>query len=240
MNDNASIEQEMTPEVRRGVVRWLRREVIGVLLVAAILFISARRLNWAMGWALVGIYAVWVSANALILIPTSPELLAERAARKTPDKKWDTAILSIIGLATMAKYIIAGLDVRYAWTATMGDALQIAALVVVALGYALGTWAMAANAFFSMVYRIQDDRGHAVASAGPYRVVRHPGYAGVILFELATPIMLGSLWALIPGVLTALLTLFRTMLEDQALLEELPGYAEYAQQTRYRLLPGIW
>lgn len=227
-------------ETTRGVMRWLIREVMGVLFVAVTLFIPAGRLDWVMGWALVGIYAVWTGANALILIPTNPELLAERAARKKGTKTWDMVLLSIVGLSTMAKYIIAGLDVRYGWTAQMGLALQIAALVVAAMAYALGTWAMAANAFFLMVYCIQEDRGHVVVSGGPYQYVRHPGYAGVMAFELATPIMLGSLWALIPGGLSALLVLVRTALEDRALHKELPGYAEYARQTRYRLLPGIW
>ncbi len=227
-------------ETTRGVIRWLVREVIGVLFVAATLFIPAGRLDWAMGWALVGIYALWVAANALILIPRSPELLAERATRQKGMKTWDTMILSIIGLATMAKYIIAGLDVRFGWTMQIPLALQVAALVIAALGYALGTWAMVANAFFSVVNRIQEDRGHTVATTGPYRYVRHPGYLGSLAFELATPIMLGSLWALIPGGLTALLTLVRTALEDRMLHEELPGYGEYAQQTRYRLLPGVW
>jgi protein-S-isoprenylcysteine O-methyltransferase Ste14 len=225
---------------RRGVTRWLTREVMGVLFVALTLFISAGRLDWAMGWAMVGVYAAWVGANALILIPRSPELLAERAARQTSTKTWDTAILSVVGLATLAKYIIAGLDLRYGWTAEMGLGIQVGALVVAALGYALGTWAMAANTFFAMVFRIQDDRGHVVVRDGPYRYVRHPGYAGSIAFELATPIMLGSLWALIPGGLAALLTLVRTALEDRALQHELPGYVEYAQRTRYRLLPGVW
>ena len=241
MSTNAPVEQmNDDSETVRGVKRWLRREVIGVLFVAVTLFISAGRLDWGMGWALVGLYAAWVGANALILIPTSPELLAERAARQRSTKTWDTVILSVIGLATLAKYIIAGLDVRYGWTAGMGLGLQVGALVVAALGYALGNWAMAANAFFAMVYRVQEERGHVVVRGGPYRYVRHPGYAGSIAFELATPIMLGSLWALIPGVLSALLTLVRTALEDRALHQELPGYAEYAQGTRYRLLPGVW
>ena len=122
----------------------------------------------------------------------------------------------------------------------MSLTLQIVALVVAVLCYALIVWAMAANAFFSKVVRIQDDRGHTVATGGPYRIVRHPGYVGGILFELATPIMLGSWWALIPGGFTALFFVVRTALEDKTLHEELPGYAEYAQQTRYRLLPGIW
>jgi protein-S-isoprenylcysteine O-methyltransferase Ste14 len=240
MNDNTSGKQEMTPEVKRGVVRWLRREVIGVLFVAATLFIPAGRWNWVWGWALVGIYAVWVSANALILIPRSPELLAERAQRKKGIKDWDAVLMSIVGILTLCKHIVAGLDVRYGWTVGIPLWLQIVTLVIAALGYALGTWAMAANAFFSMIVRIQEDRGHAVVTGGPYQFVRHPGYVGVIAFELATPIMLGSLWALIAGVLAALLTVVRTALEDRTLQKELEGYTEYAQQTRYRLLPGVW
>jgi protein-S-isoprenylcysteine O-methyltransferase Ste14 len=240
MTDNASVQQEMTPEVRRGVVRWLIREVMGVLVVALTLFIPAGRWNWVWGWALVGIYAVWVSANALILIPRSPELLAERAQRKKGIKDWDTVLMSIVGILTMCKHIVAGLDVRYGWTVGIPLWLQFVTLAIAALGYALGTWAMAANAFFSMMVRIQDDRGHAVVTDGPYQFVRHPGYVGTIAFELATPIMLGSLWALVAGVLAALLLVVRTALEDRTLRKELEGYTEYVQQTRYRLLPGVW
>ncbi len=241
MNPNTTVglvKQES--DTSRGVTRWLVREVMGVLFVAASLFIPAGRLDWAWGWALVGIYAMWVGANALILIPTSPELLAERAARRKGSKSWDVAILGIIGLATVAKHILAGLDVRFGWTAFFPVAPQLAALVIAALGYWLVTWSMAANAFFSQVVRIQADRDHTVATDGPYRYVRHPAYIGTFAFELATPILLGSLWALIPAVISALLILVRTALEDTTLQEELPGYREYARHTRYRLLPGIW
>jgi protein-S-isoprenylcysteine O-methyltransferase Ste14 len=240
MNDNTSVQQEMTPELRRGVVRWLIREVIGVLFVAATLFIPAGRWNWVWGWALVVIYAVWVSANALILIPRSPELLAERAQRKKGIKDWDAVLMSIVGILTLCKHIVAGLDARYGWTVGIPLWLQIVTLVIAVLGYALGTWAMAANAFFSQIVRIQEDRGHTVVTDGPYRFVRHPGYVGTIAFELATPVMLGSLWALIAGVLAALLLVVRTALEDRTLQKELEGYTQYAQQTRYRLLPGVW
>ena len=241
MNDAASAEQRNgKSDQSRGAVRAVIREAMGVVFVAVTLFLPAGTLNWAMGWALVGLYAVWVAAMALILIPKSPELLIERATRKKGDKTWDTVILSIVGLTTIAKYILAGFDVRLGWTAQMPLTLQIAALVIAALGYALVTWAMAANVFFSKVVRIQDDRGHAVATGGPYRYVRHPGYIGTIAFELATPIMLGSLWALIPGGLAALLFVVRTALEDRTLQEELDGYQDYARQVRYRLLPGIW
>jgi protein-S-isoprenylcysteine O-methyltransferase Ste14 len=211
-----------------------------VVFVAATLFIPAGRLNWIWGWALVGIYAVWVAANALILIPRDPQLLVERAARRKGVATWDTAILAAIGLLTMAKHIVAGLDLRFGWPPEMPLTLQLVGFVVAALAYALTTWAMTSNTFFSLVYRIQEDRDHAVATAGPYRFVRHPGYVGTIAFELATPILLGSLWALIPGALAAVLTIVRTALEDRSLREDLENYTEYAQKVRYRILPGIW
>jgi protein-S-isoprenylcysteine O-methyltransferase Ste14 len=108
------------------------------------------------------------------------------------------------------------------------------------LGYALVVWATASNAYFSQVVRLQSERGHAVATGGPYRFVRHPAYIGTILFELAAPILLDSWWALIPGALNAVLFLVRTSLEDRTLRSELEGYQEYASQVRFRLLPGIW
>lgn len=240
MTANAVEQPQEKSDTSRGVVRWLIREVLGILMVVVTLFIPAGRLDWWQGWALVGIYVVWSAANALILIPKNPELLIERATRKKSDKAWDAVILSIVGLIMIAKHIVAGLDVRWGWTAQMPLALQLAALLVAALGYALGTWAMAANPFFSMVYRIQKERGHTVATGGPYRYARHPAYTGTIAFELATPIMLGSLWALIPGGLAALLFVVRTVLEDKALKEELDDYKDYVEQVRYRLLPGVW
>ena len=240
--DRSSAEEQQTreTETQRGVTRWLIREILGVVFVAVTLFVSAGRLDWVVGWALVGLYATWVGATALIMIPRDPELLAERASRKKDIAAWDTRLMSIIGLLTLAKYIVAGLDQRFGWTAPMPPVLQITAMAIAALGYALGIWAMAANAYFSLVYRIQDDRGHAVAAGGPYRYMRHPAYLGTIAFELATPIMLGSLWALIPGGLAALLFALRAYLEDRSLQGELDGYAEYAQRVRYRLLPGVW
>lgn len=227
-------------ETKRGVTRWLIREVIGVVFVALTLFIPAGRLDWPMGWALVVIYAAWVTAQAVLLIPRCPELLAERAKRRQDFARWDTAVLGLIGVLLLVKYIVAGLDQRFGWTPQMPAGLQIAAMVVAALGYALLTWAMVSNAFFSLGYRIQGERGHRVASGGPYRYVRHPGYSGSVAFELATPIMLGSLWALVPGVLAAALLVVRTVLEDRELQADLEGYDEYARQVRYRLIPGVW
>jgi len=237
---------EMTPEVSEAVRRWLIKGYVGVLFTAAMLFIPAWRLDWVMGWVYVALWLLWHSALALILIPTNPELLAERARAQKGSKSWDVMLISFAGLATMAEGILAGFDVRLGWTtqALSGGQipllLQVVAAVIAALGYALVVWAMAANAFFSETVRIQEDRGQTVATGGPYRYVRHPGYVGSVVFNLVSPIMLGSLWALIPGVLAALAFVIRTALEDRTLQQELPGYVEYTQRTRHRLLPGIW
>lgn len=223
-----------------GVRRWLIRESSGVVFVALSLFIPAGRLDWAMGWALVAIYAVWIAAQAILLIPRCPELLAERAERRRDLKRYDATLLGIIGLATLAKHVVAGLDYRFGWTPPIPLWVQIGAAVVAVGGLALTTWAMVANAFFSMTYRLQEDRGHRVVTGGPYRFVRHPGYVGTIAFELATPIMLGSFWALIPALLVVVLTVMRTALEDRSLQAELDGYQEYSGHVRFRLLPGVW
>ena len=115
-----------------------------------------------------------------------------------------------------------------------------AVLAAALLAAAFVTWAMTVNKFFSAVVRIQADRGHVVVSAGPYQLVRHPGYAGSIVATLAIPIMLGSLWGLVPAALTTLAIVVRTGREDRMLRRELRGYQAYAARTRFRLAPGIW
>ncbi|MDY6875106.1 MAG: isoprenylcysteine carboxylmethyltransferase family protein [Chloroflexota bacterium] len=242
MNGNTSVEQQNEKsDVKSGVTRWLIREIMGSLITAAILFGAAGRLDWVMGWVLVGVYLIWTAATALTVIPTNPGMLAERSEPKEGTKGWDLAILSVVGIVEMVKYVVAGLDLRWGWSPQMPLALQLAGVVMAVLAYdVILVWAMAANAFFSQTVRIQEDRGQVVATGGPYRYVRHPGYVGSILFQIATPLILGSVWAFIPAGLASLLTVVRTALEDRTLREELDGYKEYAQKVRYRLLPGVW
>jgi protein-S-isoprenylcysteine O-methyltransferase Ste14 len=137
-------------------------------------------------------------------------------------------------------YIVAGLDARFGWSPEYALAIHLVALVLAPLGQCLFSWAMASNKFFSRAVRIQMDRGHAVETGGPYQYVRHPGYVGMIISMLATPLVLGSLWALIPAGLASGLYIVRTALEDQTLQEELEGYKAYAQHVRCRLLPRVW
>jgi protein-S-isoprenylcysteine O-methyltransferase Ste14 len=207
-----------------------------------VLFLCAGRLDWAWGWVLLGVVAAVLAAHPLILIPINPELLAERE-KGLSDKAvraWDQRITGLAGALLIASWVVAGLDVRFGWTGPLSLAYHAGGLLITVLGYALFLWAMASNAFFAEGVRIQEERGHTVATRGPYRCVRHPGYVGSILSILATPCLLGSPWALIPGVASGAMFVVRTYLEDRTLREELPGYEEYAHQTRYRLLPGVW
>lgn len=226
---------------RKGALRWLRRETIGNLVLILILFGIVGRWDWWNGWALSAVYILWSLGAAIFILPVNPQMLAERARPPKDRKQWDFIAVSIMGVFLLVTYLVACLDVRFGWAAPFPLWAQIAGLVAAILGYdVIVLWSMVANAYFSAIVRIQTDREHRVATGGPYRFVRHPGYVGTILCYLATPFLLGSAWALIPASLTAIVLIVRTALEDKTLHEELPGYKEYAQQTRYRLIPGIW
>jgi protein-S-isoprenylcysteine O-methyltransferase Ste14 len=221
-------------------VRYAIREILGLVVMAVALFGSAGRIDWWAAWAALAVMAAWIAATAIILFRYNPDLLAERLGPRKGSRPWDTAIMSLLGLIQLARYIITGLDQRYGWTSGLPAAAQVAALALCILGYALVVWATASNTFFSQIVRIQSERGHAVATGGPYHHVRHPAYAGAILYELAVPVLLASWPALIVSSLNALLLILRTALEDRTLQAELIGYADYARRVRYRLLPGIW
>jgi protein-S-isoprenylcysteine O-methyltransferase Ste14 len=230
----------MSSQVKRGVTRWIVRETMGIVMLAVMLFLAAGTLSWIAGWAMVIVMTGWVISTAIVVMPRYPELLAERTGPKKGAKTWDTALLSVYGVAMMIMWIVAGLDFRNGWSSGIGPAAQIGAMLIVIAAYGLVVWATGTNAFFSQVVRIQTERGHTAVSTGPYQYVRHPAYVGMSLVVVGAPIMLGSWWALIPGVISAVVVIVRTSLEDKTLQAELPGYAEYAQHTRYRLIPGIW
>ena len=222
------------------IARYAIRETMGIVVMGVALFWSAGQIDWWPAWASIAVMLAWITATAIVIFRFNPDLLAERLGPRKGAKPWDTAIMSILGLMQLARYIVAGLDQRYGWTGGFPLDAQIAALTVCVLGYALVIWATASNAFFSQIVRIQSVRGHAVATGGPYHYVRHPAYVGAILYELAVPVLLASWWAFIAGGLTPILLILRTALEDRTLQAELPGYVDYARQVRYRLLPGIW
>jgi protein-S-isoprenylcysteine O-methyltransferase Ste14 len=172
-----------------------------------------------------------------------PGILAERVkfAKSTDTKPWDKILAPLVSISVSYPLIIvAGLDHRFGWTAPFPIGLNIFGLILCAVGYGFAIWALVENRFFSTVVRIQLDREQAVCDSGPYRIVRHPGYAGNILALPGIVLALNSLWVVIPAAVALILVVTRTALEDRTLQEELPGYKNYAQRVRFRLFPGVY
>ena len=224
-----------------------RRVLISFLVISLVFsffpLLVAWRFDWWQGW----VYGIVILVNSilsrLLLARRQPDLLAERAkAMNHPNAKaWDRVLAPLAAsLGPLLTLILCGLDRRYSLSPEFPSWLQWGALLLIILGCVLGSWALLENRFFSGVVRIQTERGHTVVDSGPYRIVRHPGYTGALVVYLATPVLLNSLWGAVPALLTIALFVLRTALEDKTLQAELPGYAEYARRTRYRLLPGIW
>ena len=219
----------------------LVRLLIFILICGALLFGLAGTLLWTWGWVFLAVFAV-VTVISSFAVPLDEELVKERTTVKKGVKQWDkylagsTSILFPFGFL-----IVAALEVR-GWTGAEGYPLwlKILAVVIGLLGYSFSTWAARENKFYARFVRIQTERGHHPITTGPYRIVRHPGYTGLSLFMLASGIILESYWALAVCAFLVLLLIARTALEDRTLQQELPGYREYTQQTRYRLIPGIW
>jgi protein-S-isoprenylcysteine O-methyltransferase Ste14 len=210
-------------------------------LMGAVLFSAAGRLDWWGAWALIALVVVAQVEVIVMLQRKSPDLLIERNRIRSGTKTWDKVIVPLIAVVLpLMTWILAGLDLRYGWTVRFPALVQAAGLLMAAAFAGLTAWAMKANRFFANTVRIQTERGHCVADTGPYALVRHPGYVGMMGFTLATPLVLGSALAFYPAVLCAGVFVIRTALEDRTLRAELAGYAAYAERTRYRLIPGLW
>jgi protein-S-isoprenylcysteine O-methyltransferase Ste14 len=224
--------------VKQAVRTYARKSAVSVFVMAAALFGGAGRLDWPAAWFLLLTHIITQLVSLKVL---DPELLAERSKFQRGTKRWDIPIVLLAAGATpVASWVVAGLDFRYGWSPAFQPWVYLLAGFALIQGWLLVLWAMKSNRFFSATVRIQHERKHQVIAGGPYRYIRHPGYAGIIVFQIATPFLLGSLWALIPSGLSVVLFMLRTALEDKTLRDELSGYAEYAATVRRRLIPGVW
>ncbi len=222
--------------------QWIRLIVV-YLLIPLILFVCGGEPGWGQAW----IYSILIMAAGIggrtWAESRHPGLTAERqnVENLRNAKAWDKLLAPLMAVSIgYPMVIIAGLDHRYRWTAEFPLWLIVTGFILISLGYAFAAWAVAENRFFSSVVRIQTDRGHVVCSTGPYRFVRHPGYAGNVLALFGIVLALGSVWTLIPAAAASIIAVIRTALEDRTLQEELPGYRDYTGRVRYRLIPGIY
>jgi protein-S-isoprenylcysteine O-methyltransferase Ste14 len=214
--------------------------VVFFIVTAVALFLPAGTLAWRNGWLFMAVISVAVASVTFGIFRDSPELLRERRTAAKEAKPWDRALVPLMSGLPFVAVIVAGLGKRLHWASPFPEWSAWVAFAAMAMGAALTYWGMKSNRFFSSYVRIQTDRGHQVVEDGPYAYVRHPGYAGTILFTLGTPILLDSLPAFGLAVVTTLIIVARTFLEDRTLQQELPGYRKYAQTVRYRLMPLVW
>ena len=232
----------MTEPRKDLTLRVIIQLIIVVLVAPFIPLIISEQWSWWQAWAyaLVSILAFVVSR--IIVNRVHPDLIQERArflnAKDT--KSWDKLLAPLLGLGIILILVVAGLDKYYDWTSASSLTINLIALFGIIFGYSFSSWALVENRFFSGTVRIQTERGHHVISTGPYRIVRHPGYAGGLFGYIFIPLLLNSVWAFIPAILLGIVMVIRTALEDRTLQAELPGYKEYTRRTRYRLLPWIW
>ena len=223
------------------------RQWVGLVVVYLSIPLTLLVCGGDFGW-----WQAWVYALLIVAVGLGGRILAERrhpgllAERQNIEKvqitkAWDKVLAPLMALSVgFPLVIVAGLDHRRGWSPEFPLWLIVLGFILIALGYAFSVWALVENRFFSSTVRIQTDRGHVVCDSGPYRIVRHPGYAGNILPLLGIVLALGSVWTLIPAAVALIIAVIRTVLEDQTLQEELPGYRDYARRVHYRLIPGIY
>jgi protein-S-isoprenylcysteine O-methyltransferase Ste14 len=215
------------------------RAVFAPIIMIGLLFLVAGRWDYWQAW-------VYSTLNMIILalmgtlFTRNSALVEERLNPKDGMKGWDKFYFAVTTPMYIIALVVAGLDARFGWTTDMPLPVYWASVVIYVLGQGMFIWARYTNNYFSSVVRIQTDRGQTVCKDGPYRHVRHPGYVGGFLFTITIGLMLGSGWASIPQVVAALMLIWRTAREDKTLQSELLGYQEFAQETKYRLMPGVW
>jgi protein-S-isoprenylcysteine O-methyltransferase Ste14 len=223
------------------IAMLLLQNTVLVVAIGALLFAAAGTLQWPAAWVFLAISAILGTACGLWLARTDPALLAERlrptfqADQPAADKKFMLAFAA----AVLVWLLAIGLD-RRAHASGVPLLLQALGLAMYLLSTALIMWVFRENSFAAPVVKVQAARHHRVVSSGPYSIVRHPMYSGVMLFFLGASLLLGSWWGLAIAPLFVALFAVRARIEERALVEGLPDYADYAARVRYRLVPGLW
>lgn len=221
-------------------LKFFLKSAIGISLFSSVIFLAAGKINFIQGWVYYFLSIFGLVLN-IFLIRNNEQLMEERSSLSANTKKWDKKILGLSVIFTLSAYIVAGLDVgRFNYSDTTGYGYIIMGSMLIIIGQIIFAVAKSQNNYFSSVARIQTDRGHKVCDTGLYKVVRHPGYLGMIISWLGFPLIFGSFFSIIPVFISIILLIIRTKLEDKMLYDELVGYTLYSSKTRYKLIPLIW
>ncbi|HKP25110.1 MAG TPA: isoprenylcysteine carboxylmethyltransferase family protein [Dongiaceae bacterium] len=222
--------------------RLIQKSLVGLAIMLVLLFVPAGTLAWPAGWVFLVEFGI---ASALItrwLLRHNPALLEERMKPliQRGQKLWDKRLMTAFLVLWCAWFVVMSLDaVRFDWS-HMSLWLQGIGALAIAVAMYIMFLIMRTNSFAVPVVKIQAERGHRVISDGPYAIVRHPMYGGTLLLIAGIPLLLGSWWGLAFAPLIVLLFAVRAVMEERALMAELPGYTDYAARVRYRLVPYVW
>ena len=213
---------------------------VGVVVYAGLVFLGAWKLRYWQGCLYLALALAGTTLSHL-LVPRGSALTAARAREAGAGEVWDRRLLTALFLINAVTFVTAGLDSgRFGWSGPVPAIVTVAGAALMLAGQTLFALAKRENPFFSSTVRLQAERGHAVCDTGLYRFVRHPGYLGMLVSQLAFPMVMGAYWAFIPAAAGAAALVVRTRLEDRFLLTSLAGYADYAARTRWRLVRGVF
>lgn len=208
----------------------------GLLITGAMLFVPAGTLAYRGAWLFIALLFTPILVMGVVLFIKNPELLRKRLEMKEHEKE-QKDVVALSGLLLVASFIVAGLDFRFGWS-HVSSLLVIISSAVLLVGYALYAEVLRENVYLSRVVEVQE--GQRVIDTGLYGIVRHPMYFAVTLLYLAIPLVLGSWWALLVMSPCILLLALRIKNEEQVLHQGLPGYTDYTERVRYRMIPWVW
>ncbi len=233
------VNMDSSPETPKNKSRssGLIYGLIPVVMMAVVLLISSGDLFWVQAWIFILIHT---GATIILVMTIDPSLIRERMALKENRDRMDGLLVMLLNGSGLLVLLIAGLDIRLSLTGTVSPLIPTGGFILFITGYVILIRSAIENPFFSAVVRIQDDRKHRVITSGMYRYIRHPGYLGIGLCIAAEPMLFGSVWAVIPVLVTILILLVRIRHEEEVLCSGLAGYTTYCGQVTYRLIPGIW
>jgi len=218
--------------LRRVLVRF----GAGALVLAALFFGTAGTLRYWQAWLYLAVLFIPMTFVLVYLLRRDPSLLERRIRGREP-RSGQRSVVSVAALIILLAFVLPGLDQRFGWSEVPPGVVVVADLAVL-LGYGLFFLVLRENSYAARTVTVES--GQQVVTTGPYRAVRHPMYVAVVVMYVASPLALGSAWALLPALLLPFVIVLRIRDEERMLADGLPGYREYRTQTKYRLIPGIW
>ena len=225
-----------TSNNRQLLIKVLIRLVLAIIVLGLVFFLPAGSIKFWEAWAYMGVLFIPMIFVLIYLLKKDPELLERRMKMKEKEEP-QKACIKLSLLVFFIAFIIPGFDYRFEWSKVLFIVVIIADLFVF-IGYLLFFLVLKENTYASRI--IEVEKGQKVISTGPYVIIRHPMYVAVLMMYVLSPLALGSYWAVLAVLPLPVLIIFRIKNEEKILIDKLPGYREYTQKVKYRLIPYIW